>query len=212
MSFHDSIWEDTPPDSEPTDWPLRRRFLLDHVDTLARELGRTPHVLDLGCGEGRFTAELERAGAQALGADVSSEALRRARAREPQLDWQLLDEDGPWPLADASFDVVWAGETIEHVADTAAWMSELRRVLRPQGLLLLSTPAHGFATRLALALSRKRFERHFDPRSDHLRFYTANSLRVLLSDFRFERIHIRSAAGAPGARALLLVSARRARF
>jgi 2-polyprenyl-6-hydroxyphenyl methylase/3-demethylubiquinone-9 3-methyltransferase len=212
MSSHDSIWEAVPEGAEPELFSLRRRFLLDHVRTLAGELGRPPQVLDVGCGEGQFTSELARAGALALGADTSREALRRARARHPALDWQLIPVDGPWPLADAGYDVVWAGETIEHVADTAAWMSELRRVLRPHGVLLLSTPAHSLATRLATALSGKRFEQHFDPRGDHVRFYTARSLRALLSDFGFERIDVRSAAGPPGARRALLASARRMRF
>jgi 2-polyprenyl-3-methyl-5-hydroxy-6-metoxy-1,4-benzoquinol methylase len=212
MSSHDSIWEAVPEGAEPEHFSLRRRFVLDRVRALASELGRPAQVLDVGCGEGQFTAELARAGALAVGADVSREALRRARASEPALEWRLIGEDAPWPLADASHDAVWAGETIEHVADTTAWMSELRRVLRPGGLLLLSTPSHSFAARLAMALSGRRFERHFDPRGDHVRFYTARSLRALLSDFGFERIEVRSAAGPPGARRLLLASARRMRF
>ena len=48
--------------------------------------------------------------------------------------------EGEWELPDAAFDVVWAGEVIEHVADTAGWLSEVRRVLRPGGTLLLEHP------------------------------------------------------------------------
>src|SRR5207302_679514 len=88
--------------------------------------------------------------------DVAQEPLRRARERHPELDLRLLPTDGPWPLADASFDVVWAGEVIEHVADTASWLSQLRRLLRSGGELLLTTPAHGRLTMLAVAL-RNRF-------------------------------------------------------
>jgi len=107
---------------------------------------------------------------------------------------------------------VWAGETIEHVADTAGWLSEVRRVLRSGGSLLLSTPAHTRLSVLRLALSHRAFDAHFDPRSDHLRFYTARTLERLLEDFAFEDIHVRGAAGPPGARRLLLASARRSRF
>ena len=57
--------------------------------------------------------------------------------------------DGPLPLEDNSFDVVWASEVIEHVADTGRWLSEVRRVLKPGGRLLLTTPSHG---RLRVAL------------------------------------------------------------
>ena len=124
---------------------------------------------------------------------------RRAREREPELDLRLVEVDGEWPLRDASFDVVWAGETIEHVADTAAWLSQVRRVLRSGGSLLLSTPAHGRLTMLCLALSARRMDVHFDPRSDHLRFYTRRTLARLLADFGFERIEVREAGGPPGA-------------
>jgi hypothetical protein len=98
------------------------------------------------------------------------------------------------------------------VADTARWLSELRRVMRSGAGLILSTPAHGPLTRLGLALSRRRFERHFDPRSDHLRFYTRRTLVRLLEDFGFEQIDVREAGGMPGARRTLLASAVRSRF
>jgi 2-polyprenyl-3-methyl-5-hydroxy-6-metoxy-1,4-benzoquinol methylase len=210
-SYHDAIWEAVPEGLEPEHGRLRGGFLLERVDAVAHELGHPPRVLDVGCGEGHFTAQLTRAGVPTLGADVSREALRRARRRHPELELELIPVHGAWPLADVSFDVVWAGETIEHVADTAGWFSEVRRVLRPGGTLLASTPAHGRAAVLALALSGKRFDRHFDPRSDHVRFYTARSLRALLTDFGFERVAVRGAAGIPGARRLLLACARRAR-
>src|SRR5438094_2963400 len=185
-SYHDALWETVPEGLDPPHLELRRTFLLERVTAAGAREGRPQRVLDLGCGEGRFTAELAGAGAAAVGVDVSREALRRARARYPELDLRAIPPCGSWPLADAGFDVVWAGETIEHVADTAGWLSEVRRVLRSGGTLLLSTPAHDRLLLLALALRPRRFEAHFDPRSDHLRFYTARTLRRLLEDFRFE--------------------------
>jgi SAM-dependent methyltransferase len=116
------------------------------------------------------------------------------------------------PFEGSSFDAVWAGETIEHVADTAQWLSELRRVLRSDGLALLSTPDHGPLTRLRLALDRKAFEARFDPRSDHLRYYTRRALARLLVDFGFDEVTVLAAGGLPGARRVLLASGRRRRF
>jgi 2-polyprenyl-3-methyl-5-hydroxy-6-metoxy-1,4-benzoquinol methylase len=203
--FHEAIWRELPEGTEPLAFELRRDFLLARVRA-------GEQVLDLGCGEGAFAYELARAGARVIGADVAEEPLRRARELHPDLDVRLIAEHGPWALPDAGFDVVWAGEVIEHVCDTVAWLSEVRRVLVSGGRLLLSTPAHGRLRRLRLGLSERAFAEHFDPRSDHLRFYTRGMLERLLGDFGFEQARVDAVGGPPGARRLLLASAVRARF
>lgn len=203
--YHEALWEGLPEGLEPPYLRQRLAFALAHVSVGAR-------VLDVGCGEGRCAEVFADHGARVVGIDVAEEPLRRARTRRPDLDLRRVESTGAWPLADVSFDVLWAGELIEHVADTAAWLSEARRVLRSGGALVLSTPAHERLTRVALALSARAFEAHFDPRSDHLRFYTRRTLVALLSDFGFEAIRTRAIGGSPGARRVLLASARRARF
>jgi 2-polyprenyl-3-methyl-5-hydroxy-6-metoxy-1,4-benzoquinol methylase len=217
-AYHESLWEGLPEGRVPPDASLREAFLLERLaaeDERAAEgerAGRKPRVLDAGCGEGYFAATLARHGAEVVAVDVAEEPLRRARTRHPDLDARLVHAEAPLPLEDSSFDVVWAGETIEHVADTSQWLSEVRRVLRSGGLLLLSTPDHGALARLRLALSRGAFERHFDPRSDHLRFYTRGTLADLLADFGFEDVVVDGAGGLWGARRVLLASGRRTRF
>jgi 2-polyprenyl-3-methyl-5-hydroxy-6-metoxy-1,4-benzoquinol methylase len=201
---HEAVWAALPEELEPSDLDLRLRFLLGSVQA-------GEQVLDVGCGDGRFAAELLRHGASVVAVDVAEEALRRARTRVPGLDARLLGDGGGWQLPDAAFDVVWAGEVIEHVADTTAWLSEVRRVLRPGGRLLLTTPAHGLLVRLHVALSAGAFEERFDPRGDHLRFYTCASLQRLIADFGFDQVHVRAAGRWP-LRGLLLASARRGRF
>ena len=206
--YEDAVWEvvsDTA--REAPGISVRRAFLREQLAAAGGS-----RVLDVGCGEAQLAAELALAGARVVGIDLSAEALRRARAHTRGLDLRLITDPERWPLADASFDLVWAGETIEHVLDTARWLSEARRVLRPGGRLALTTPAHGRVTLLGLALRGRSYDRHFDPRSDHLRFYSARTLRRLLADFRFEDIDLRRAGRLPGARRLLLASARRARF
>jgi 2-polyprenyl-3-methyl-5-hydroxy-6-metoxy-1,4-benzoquinol methylase len=206
--YHEGLWEAIPEGIRPPYMQARLDFLLAHVRSGAR-------VLDVGCGEGWFTAALAEAGREAVGIDVAEEPLRRAREREPGLDLRCVSAEGEWPLQDVSFDAVWAGEVIEHVADTAGWLSEVRRVLRSGGALVLSTPAHELLTRLALGLSGRAFAAHFDPRSDHLRFYTRRTLVALLEDFGFERVEARAVGGSIGPlppRQMLLVAARRRRF
>jgi SAM-dependent methyltransferase len=192
--FYEEVWEHLPAELDPPLLSLRRDFLLS-------QLRPGDRVLDLGCGEGDFTAAAAEAGADAIGADVAERALERARRRHPGLRFQRVEAHGPFPWDDGAFDLVWASEVIEHVVDTARWLSEARRVLAPGGRLALTTPDHGLARRLRLAL--RGFEAHFDPRGDHLRFYTRRSLDALLDDFGFGDVRIRRRAGT------LLAAARR---
>lgn len=184
----DAIWESLPADTAPEGFARRRAFLLAHV-------GSGERVLDLGCGAGEFSAALAQAGARPIGVDVAAEALRRAAARAPGRDLRLWRAGEALPVDDNAVDVVWAGEVIEHVADVAPWLSEVRRVLRPRGTLLLTTPHHGPLTLLGLALSPRRFAAHFDPRSDHLRFFSPRTLRALLDDLGFDVASLRVRRG-----------------
>ncbi len=195
--YYEELWERLPDDLEPPDLELRRSFA-------RAEIGPSDQVLDLGCGAGDLINDLRATAASVVGVDVAEAALRRARARHPELAFYRTEIDGELPLGDNSFDVVWSSEVIEHVADTARWMSEARRVLRPGGRLLLTTPSHG---RLKLAVGG--LERYSEPLGDHLHLYTARSLRGLLAEFGFDQVEVRAAGGWPLWRRLLLARAAR---
>jgi ubiquinone/menaquinone biosynthesis C-methylase UbiE len=208
--YYEELWERLPEHLEPPDLELRVTFARANVRAGDR-------VLDLGCGDGTLTSLLADAAearsgdsgglvpsASVVVVDVAEAALRRARARHPALTFALAPIDGALPFDDGSFDVVWSSEVIEHVADTARWLSEIRRVLVPRGRLLLTTPNHG---RLRLAIGG--IERYSEPLGDHLHLYSARSLRELLTEFGFEVSELRGAGGPPLLRRLLLARATR---
>jgi ubiquinone/menaquinone biosynthesis C-methylase UbiE len=180
------LWDGAASEDRPEHFVLRRDFLLAQVAAGER-------VLDLGCGLGDFVASLDRHGCTAVGCDVSEEALRRARARFPGLE--LVRSDEELPFGDGAFDVVWAGEVLEHVQDGLGLLGEVHRVLRARGRLIVTTPDHGRAKRLLAGLSARAFERAFDPRSDHVRFFTAGSLRATLAAADFSDTAIASRRG-----------------
>lgn len=186
QTFQDRVWETVPEGSKGQGFGDRLSFLLEN-------LGGSERVLDLGCGEGWFLEELVERGFDAVGCDLAAVPLQRARRRRPQLPVVQLPQDGEWPFAVSEFDVVWCSEVVEHVLDTGAFFSELRRVLRSGGLLLVTTPNHPPQAVLSWALSPRRFARAFDVRSDHIRFYNSYGLRRLLEEFGFERVEIRGA-------------------
>jgi ubiquinone/menaquinone biosynthesis C-methylase UbiE len=197
--WREAVWRSVPEGAEPEAFAARRAFLLANVRPGER-------VLDLGAGDGAFAAELLEAGCDVVAVDVAEEALRRARARVPGLDARQYDEGGRLPLDEDSVDAVWAGEVLEHVADVVGLLAEVRRVARWGGRLIVTTPYHGRLSVAALAL-RGGFDEHFDPRSDHLRFFTARTLRETLTAAGFGEIDLR-AVGPPVLRRRLHAVAR----
>lgn len=134
-------------------------------------------VLDLGCGVGDVTALLAESKYDATGVDVSEEALQAARAKHRGISVAAIPASGRLPFEDASFDAVYCAEVIEHVFDPRALLAEISRALRPGGIALVSTPYHGTAKNVALAI--RGFDKHFDPVGPHIRFFTERSLRAL---------------------------------
>jgi SAM-dependent methyltransferase len=184
----DDPWADAPDDPEPWEWERRRALLLSAVRPGDR-------VLDLGCGAGRFLAALAEAGAEPVGVEVSAAALERARRNAPGAELALVAPGGPLPLDHGSVDLVWCSEVLEHVADTAALLVEVRRVLRRGGRALVTVPYHGRVQGALVALSR--FEAHFDPLGEHLRFYTRRSLAATLRGAGLEPVRVRAWGGPP---------------
>ena len=198
--YYEDFWADAPGDPEPWAWEWRRALLL-----AAAEPGE--RVLDLGCGAGRFVGALRDAGADPVGVEVAEAALERARRNVPGADLRLVEPDGSLPLEHGSVDLVWCSEVLEHVADTGQVLLEVRRVLKPGGRLLATVPFHGRVKGALIALAR--FDAHFDPRGQHLRFYTRSSLAATLDESGFDAVDVRAWGGLPLLRTGLRASARR---
>ncbi len=120
-------------------------FLLPHLTPGMR-------VLDIGCGPGSITVGLARyvASAETIGIDQAQEALGAARARAEELKvanvrFEQADVyDVPFP--DASFDVVYGHQILQHLADPVAALTEARRVLRPGGYVAMRDADYGTMT------------------------------------------------------------------
>jgi SAM-dependent methyltransferase len=133
---------------EGTHWWFvgRRRILESFVRRICLDLKRElnverPRILDVGCGTG---ANLEMLGqfGEAHGVDVSQDALAFCRARG--LEQVKHGAAEKLPYEDNSFDLVTGLDVVEHLDDDAAGLSEMRRVLRPGGRVLLFVPAFMF--------------------------------------------------------------------
>jgi len=187
--YFERLWSELP-DAPPERFEQRRACLIESLEPGSR-------VIDVGCGAGWFCEALDRAGFKVVGVDVAGEAIRRARERCPSVEFALVAEHPPHelPYADGSFDAAWLGETLEHVQDVISLLAEIHRVLKPGGRLIVTTPDHGRLLRLWLALSTRAFEQHFEPRSDHVRFFTRRTLSTLLETCGYGETDIHARRG-----------------
>lgn len=115
------------------------------VETMrGRALGPADRVLEIGCGTAALAAAVAGRGADVVASDVSLRWLVLARKRLAEHGAGRVElvacAAEALPFADASFDVVAATDVIEHVDDADRFVAEAARVLRPGGLLFLSTP------------------------------------------------------------------------
>ena len=120
-----------------------REIWYEHIHryAFARELVSGLNVLDAACGEGYGTALLATRAASATGVDVSAQAVQHAQARYTADNLEFRASDClALPFEDGTFDCVVSFETLEHLEDHQGLMKEFRRVLKPAGFLVVSSP------------------------------------------------------------------------
>jgi SAM-dependent methyltransferase len=156
-------------------------FVPERVPLFRAAIGRGKRVLDLGCRSGALTRHFLE-GNEVVGLDVDPVALAKAEALGIQP--VLANVEEPLSFDDASFDAVVAGELFEHLQFPDVLVAEIRRVLRPGGVLVGSVP-NAFRVQ-----ARMRFLRGRSPEDDptHLRMFSPDAMRELLREFRDVRI------------------------
>ena len=116
---------------------------LEHVHRylMAREMARDRVVLDIASGEGYGSALLAEVARKVVGVDLSPEAVEHAARQYTRYNLHFaLGSCSEIPLPDSSIDLAVSFETIEHHNEHESMMQELKRVLRPRGKLIISSP------------------------------------------------------------------------
>jgi len=126
-----------------------REIWYEHIHryAFAGELVRGKRVLDAACGEGYGAAQLARTAQSVMAVDISDETISHAqrRYRAENLEFRVAD-CCKLPFHDDEFECIVSFETLEHLEDQAGLLKEFRRVLAPDGFLLISSPDKAVCT------------------------------------------------------------------
>jgi 2-polyprenyl-3-methyl-5-hydroxy-6-metoxy-1,4-benzoquinol methylase len=147
---------------------IRRTIVQDSLD---RYLGKAPKhtkLLDFGCGSGIFVEELEKAGFDAHGVDISDEAVRFG-ALQGIKNLSVIDSH-KINFSDNTFDVVLSMDVLEHLEDEEWALKEIERILKPNGIFVVMVPAYMFLWGVQ------------DEVAHHYRRYTKGSLLKVVRD------------------------------
>jgi len=137
---------------------------------------RFDRILDIGCGDGKFTVLIGKAckAKEVYGVDISERGIEMARKKGIKAFRVDVDEES-LPFENNYFDAIYAGAIIEHLFDPDHFLNEIYRVLKPEGLLVLDTPnLASLYNRIALLLLNKTLI------SRHERISLYNRIALLL--------------------------------
>ncbi len=143
-------------------------------------------ILDIGCGSGLITKKIQQLGYTVKGLDFSRAAINKAIANG--VDAELCNLDEKIDKQNEEFNVIWAGDIIEHVFDPIGLLREANRVLKKNGIIILSIPSDvGLVTRLKIifgisyqAVTYKKHGFH-----KHHTFFTLDLIKYMLNKNNF---------------------------
>jgi 2-polyprenyl-3-methyl-5-hydroxy-6-metoxy-1,4-benzoquinol methylase len=147
---------------------------------------RATNVLEIGCGEGRFSAQVKSRKTY-WGVEPSAAAAEKARGVLDRVVVGTYEQAEP-ELPDAHFDLVICNDVIEHMVDHDAFLDAIQRKMAPGGSIVGSVPNVRYLPHLAKLLFGRewRYEDEGILDRTHLRFFTISSLRRAFMEHGFE--------------------------
>jgi 2-polyprenyl-6-hydroxyphenyl methylase/3-demethylubiquinone-9 3-methyltransferase len=165
-------------------------------------------VCDLGSGNGYIANELQKAGYVVTGIEPSHQSVKIASNSFPRVTFFHGNAYDDLAARFGHFNVVVSIDVIEHMFAPRLFMKTAKALLVPGGMLILSTPYHGYWKNLAIALVNG-WDRHADPLHDdgHIKLWTERKMRQLLNENGFDRITFERLGRIPALAKILFVYA-----
>jgi 2-polyprenyl-6-hydroxyphenyl methylase/3-demethylubiquinone-9 3-methyltransferase len=175
-------------------------YVLPLVSRTIATLPANSVVSDMGCGNGSVLGQLRGLGIKLHGLDVSSSGVAAAQKAFPEVAFEIADltSDLSNHRLAGKCDVVISTEVVEHVFLPRIFARNCYLLLKPGGRLVLSTPYHGYAKNLSLALTG-RMDAHFTALWDygHIKFWSRRTLTALLHEAGFGACEFHGAGRIP---------------
>jgi 2-polyprenyl-3-methyl-5-hydroxy-6-metoxy-1,4-benzoquinol methylase len=163
-----------------------------YINPVVLELLQRPglsKLLDLGCGNGSLCKLLASHGFDVVGMEPDADGIRIAKQHLPMNSFYPLGVDGDASVitaAEGLFDAVVSTEVVEHLYAPHLLPRFAWQCLKPAGLLIVTTPFHGYLKNLALSLAGKWDHHHTALwHGGHIKFWSRMTLTKLLSDEGF---------------------------
>lgn len=162
----------------------------DHAYTLPAILKLLPpgqhRILDAGCGNGFIASELSRLGHDVVAIDASEDGINLARQAHPDVRFEVRSVYDDLRDLAADVDIIVSSEVIEHLYSPQRFLQNAASLLDDSGVIILTTPYHGYLKNLALSIANA-WDRHHTVQWEggHIKFFSERTLSQMLTDAGF---------------------------
>lgn len=153
-------------------------------------VGTGKKVLDIGCYTGDISLAIKEKGNTVVGLDCNTEFVKMTQKKG--IKAKFANFEGKFPIKSNSFDLIVAGEIIEHIYHTENFLKECNRVLKKNGEIIITTPNINYwAYRIKMLFGKTlpfaiESGEESEANPGHVRYYTIDSLKETLQKFGFE--------------------------
>jgi len=180
---------------QPTD---AHKYILPKIIELLPKNNTDLKVLDIGCGNGFTAYRLARLGFDVTGIDASEDGIRIAQKEYTGVRFEVASIYDDISSVVNNVDVVITSEVIEHLFLPGLLIKNVHDILKSQGMLIITTPYHGYLKNLALSIFNKWDLHHtVNWEGGHIKFFSEKTMANLLSVSGFINISFHNVGRVP---------------